>query len=228
MVVFNSQTHQHAFLNAIPEFLNRGKDFTPKDIDEKIRKKSCVCYPGISLSAQDVVLKKRTAPPLIIWNHRWGFDKNHHLFFKAVETVRNLGHDFRLALLGDDYGLVPDAFSRAKETFKDEIVQFGFVPSRKEYINWLAQGSIVVSTAGQENYGMSVIEAMIMGCLPLLPDRLSYPEILPEDYHASFLYKNAYDLEEKLACMLRDITGYDQERCNLSKDMTSLFVGKRY
>jgi glycosyltransferase involved in cell wall biosynthesis len=46
------------------------------------------------------------------------------------------------------------------------------------------------SAAIQENFGISVIEAMLMGCVPLLPDRLSYPEILPEEFHEHFLYKN--------------------------------------
>lgn len=221
-VLFNSETHKEAFLEAVPEFLNRGRDFTPMGVAEKIRKKSKVLYPGISLLpplAAD--FQKRTSPPLIIWNHRWGFDKNHQLFFHVLETLQDQGFDFRLALMGENFGKIPEEFEQAQAIFDDKIVQFGYVPSRAEYIRWLKQGSIVISTAIQENFGMSVIEAMIAGCLPLLPDRLSYPEILPEPFHDQFLYKNKYDLIEKLAGIISDVTACEDTRKDLVREMQS-------
>jgi hypothetical protein len=47
-----------------------------------------------------------------------------------------------------------------------------------------------------------MVEAMRQGCLPLLPRRLSYPEILPRELHDLFLYRDSSELEEKLAVML--------------------------
>jgi len=58
------------------------------------------------------------------------------------------------------------------------------------------------SVRNQENFGMSVVEAMIMGCIPLLPNRLAYPEILPEAYHEHFLYRHRWDLIDKLSALL--------------------------
>ncbi len=221
-ILFNSKTHQDDFLNAVPEFLNRGKDFRPAGVAEKIREKSRVLYPGIALPpglAPD--LPKQTDPPLIIWNHRWGYDKNHPLFFEVLEKLQDQGFDFRVALMGENFGMIPDEFHRAQERFGDKIVQFGYVPSRTEYFNLLKQGTIVISTSIQENFGMSVIEAMIMGCLPLLPNRLSYPEILPEAFHDPFLYKNKYDLIEKLARVLSDAKAYEETRKRLASEMRS-------
>lgn len=221
-VLFNSGMHREAFLEAVPEFLNRGRDFIPMGIAEKIRLKSEVLYPGISLlPLLEADFQKRTAPPLIIWNHRWGFDKNHQLFFHVLETLQDRGFDFRLALMGENFGKIPEEFEQAQKTFGRKIVQFGYVPSRTEYVRWLKQGSIVISTAIQENFGMSVIEAMIAGCLPLLPDRLSYPEILPEAFHDRFLYKNKKDLTEKLAGMLSDTKAYEKISKTLARKMES-------
>ncbi len=45
-----------------------------------------------------------------------------------------------------------------------------------EYFEWLRKGDVAVSTAIQENFGISAVEAMRMGCAPLLPNRLAYPE----------------------------------------------------
>jgi glycosyltransferase involved in cell wall biosynthesis len=220
MVLFNSAIHRNAFLTAVPEFLNRANDFKPQGIAEKIRQKSHVRYPGITLTqVMESDLQKQTGPPLIIWNHRWGFDKNHQMFFKVLETLQEQDFDFRLALMGENFGMIPDEFVQAQKIFEDKIVAFGYVSSRAEYINWLKQGSIVISTAIQENFGMSVIEAMIMGCIPLLPNRLSYPEILPEGFHEQFLYKNKYDLIEKLAQIISDVTAYEETSKKLAREM---------
>ncbi|RJP85285.1 MAG: DUF3524 domain-containing protein [Desulfobacteraceae bacterium] len=221
-VVFNSNTHREAFLSAVPEFLNRGKDFRPEGITDKIRSKSFVLYPGITLPRQEkVVARTQNSPPLIIWNHRWGFDKNHRLFFSVLEELNAQGLDFQVALMGENFSKIPEEFVRAREILKDRIVAFGYVASREDYIRWLKKGTVVVSTAIQENFGMSVIEAVIMGCFPLLPNRLSYPEILPAEFHAHCLYKNRNDLLEKLSRIITDVQGFSGIQTRLSERMAS-------
>jgi glycosyltransferase involved in cell wall biosynthesis len=66
----------------------------------------------------------------------------------------------------------------------------------------LSRGDVVVSTAEQENFGMAVVEAIRMGCRPLLPRRLSYPELLPEAFHAACLYEDQQDLIGRLSDLL--------------------------
>ena len=222
MVVFNSKMHKDAFLNAVPEFLKRGRDYGPKGIADKIRKKTNVLYPGIALPFdKDVDVEKQTEPPLIVWNHRWGFDKNCKMFFSALDEINNMGLDFNLALMGENFGKIPEEFKEAKKKFNNKILQFGYVPLRKKYEEWLKRGAIVISTAIQENFGISVIEAILMGCVPLLPDRLSYPEILPEEFHEYFLYKNKQDLVEKLLLIISDYNQYKKIQSGLAKKMTS-------
>ena len=222
MVVFNSKMHKDAFLNAVPEFLKRGRDCGPKGIADKIREKADVLYPGITLPFdRDVDAEKQTNPPLIVWNHRWGFDKNCEMFFSALEEIDNMGLDFNLALMGENFGKIPEVFKEAEKKFKDRILQFGYVPLREEYEKWLKRGAIVISTAIQENFGIAVIEAILMGCVPLLPDRLSYPEILPEEFHEYFLYKNRQDLIEKILLIISDYNQYEEIQSRLAKKMTS-------
>lgn len=232
MVVFNSKMHKDAFLNAVPEFLKRGRDCGPKGIADKIREKSEVLYPGITLpSYGDVDAEQQTDPPLVIWNHRWGFDKNYEMFFSVLEELNDMGLDFYLALMGENSGVIPEKFKKAEKKFRDRIVQFGYVPSREEYEKWLKRGAVVISTAMQENFGISVIEAIVMGCVPLLPDRLSYPEILPEEFHEHFLYKNRHDLIEKLSMTISDYKRHEEIQSRLAQEMTSFlwkYVISRY
>jgi glycosyltransferase involved in cell wall biosynthesis len=98
-------------------------------------------------------------------------------------------------------------------------VAFGYVASRNDYIKWLKRGTIVVSTAIQENFGMSVIEAVIMGCFPLLPNRLSYPEIIPEEFHTCCLYQNRNDLLLKLSRIITDVQRVSEIQTELTKKM---------
>ena len=78
-------------------------------------------------------------------------------------------------------------------------------PDIAAYRNLLNQADIVVSTAIQEFFGISVIEAMYCGCVPILPNRLSYPEILPPEHHDACLYDDQDDLVAKLCAAIRDL-----------------------
>jgi len=222
LVVFNSHMHRQAFLDAIPEFLNKGRDFRPRDVAKNINKKSTVLYPGITLSDnRKVDAEKQIDPPLIIWNHRWGFDKNCEIFFEAIRELADRGVDFRLALMGENFGKIPEAFKTAKKRFGHKILQYGYVPERRAYEEWLKRGALVISTAIQENFGISVVEAMLMGCIPLLPCRLSYPEILPAAYHEHFLFQNKHDLMEKLFDIITHYRRYETLRNHLVEEMKS-------
>jgi glycosyltransferase involved in cell wall biosynthesis len=101
------------------------------------------------------------------------------------------------------------------------VVRYGHVESTEKYREWLMRGSIVISTAKQENFGISVIEAVRYGCIPLLPDRLAYPEILPKAFHSDFLYKSQEDLIEKLFVIITHYPRYQAKRNNLSEAMGS-------
>ena len=48
-----------------------------------------------------------------------------------------------------------------------------------------------------------MVEAIAAGAVPLLPDRLSYPELLPEAFHAAVLYRDG-ELIERLRIVLTD------------------------
>lgn len=53
--------------------------------------------------------------------------------------------------------------------------------SKDKYYKLLAQSKCVVSFALQENFGFGVREAMVLGAIPVVPNRLAYPEFCGED-----------------------------------------------
>lgn len=202
-VAFNSRFHMDAFIEAAGKFLDKMPDCRPGRIQETIQKKALVLYPGVEPSPVQATLPKNShGPPLIIWNHRWAYDKNYEAFFDALDAVAAQGLNFRLALLGENFGRVPQPFEDAKNRFADRIVQSGYVKSRRQYRQWLSHGDIVISTTNQENFGIAVIEAVLSGCIPLVPARLSYPEIIPSAFHDQCLYTDPRDLIDKLGRLI--------------------------
>ena len=56
-------------------------------------------------------------------------------------------------------------------------MQFGFA-DRARYQELLRDAAAVFSVAHHEFFGIAVVEAMAAGAVPVLPNRLSYPELL--------------------------------------------------
>ncbi len=221
-ILFNSQTHRNGYFEALPKFLKMMPDCRPNWVVDEIKSKAKVMYPGCRFEDKVSVAEKfaRPLPPIIIWNHRWEFDKNPEPFFDALDSVLKRGVDFRLALLGETSQAVPKAFIEARRRYGPRIIQYGYVNLREQYLQWLQQGAIVVSTALQENFGIAVVEAVRFGCLPLLPMRLSYPEIIPNECHDRVLYRNQSDLVAKLTRFLSKHHEYQGLREMLSRAMS--------
>ncbi len=201
-VFFNSTYHLNTFVTHAENLISKMPDYPPGWTIEQIKHKSRVIYPGCRFTAGPLKLEKRDIGcPLIIWNHRWEHDKNPEPFFNALGRLREKKIRFSLAVLGENFSKAPSVFEQAGQQFKEQMVAFGYLESREDYVSWLKKGAIVVSCANQENFGISIVEAVRYGCIPLLPNRLSYPEIIPEKYHSSLLY----DIDDTLETRLEDL-----------------------
>jgi glycosyltransferase involved in cell wall biosynthesis len=219
-ILFNSDTHRNEFFAALPRFIRMMPEYHPMWVVDAIRAKAGMLHPGCRFPPGPTRLRPHTAkPPLIVWNHRWEYDKNPEQFFSALYALCDRGVDFRLALLGENFQAVPKPFVEAKKRLAGHIVCYGHERSRSRYRDWLRQGAVVVSTARQENFGISVVEAIRHGCLPLLPCRLAYPEVLPEPFHPAFLYRHQDELVEKLQTILLDLPRYEPQRRDLARAM---------
>lgn len=216
-VLFNSRFHLTEFMTTARRLIRQMPDFRPTRILDEIEAKAQVLYPGCRFPTK----KNHTRPvspdpPLVVWNHRWEFDKNPEEFFALLRKLKEDKVPFSLAVLGERYEIIPEVFDQARQEFKDEIRVWGYVESRQEYESWLKKGVVVVSTAIQENFGISVVEAVRFGCFPLLPRRLSYPEIIPDEFHGKVLYRSGSDLYKKMKKILLHPEGFTGECRDLS------------
>lgn len=137
-------------------------------------------------------------PPLILWNQRWEYDKDPDTMLQALYVLAEEGIPFRVALAGENFRQQPAEFVAARERLGARLVHFGYVADDAAYAQLLWSADVVLSTALHEFFGVGVVEAIYCGARPVLPDRLSYPELLPPEAHAACLYR---DFDGLLACL---------------------------
>jgi len=213
--LFNSHFHRNGFDAALRQFINDIPEFVPERTHTQIMAKSLVTYMGMDLSGfpNREIIKNRV--PVILWNHRWDFDKQPGVFFNEMYRLAEEGIDYQLVILGENFQMHPKEFIEARKRLSDRIVQYGFVESVEDYANFIMRSDVIVSTALQEYFGFAVAEAIYCYTLPLLPNRLSYPEILPPQFHQQFLYSHSEDLHLKLKHLLADYRKLDETRAEL-------------
>ncbi|VDN99323.1 unnamed protein product [Rodentolepis nana] len=105
--------------------------------------------------------------------------------------------NFQLIVIGGTTQDTPRIFHMAKPLLaaKGLINTWGYLESRDDYWKALADSDVVVSTANHEFFGVSVVEAVSVGCVPLLPQRLAYPELVKEPL---CLYRTLPQMEKQL------------------------------
>jgi len=211
-VFFNSAYHLDAFFDELPRLLKHFPDYNELWAVGALRAKASVLPLGLNLAPFDAHRPSRAASgrPLILWNHRWEYDKDPATFFRAVyaladEAVESEGPDFGLVLLGESFRNQPEEFLEARERLQDRIVHFGYAEDAATYARLLWQADIAVSTAWHEFFGAAIVEACYCACYPVLPRRLSYPELIPDAYHDACLYDDFNGLLALLRYAVRHV-----------------------
>ncbi len=202
-LVFNSAYNRDTFLSGTKALLARMPDHVPHGIVEKLSENPHVVPVPLD---DDLFRMDATGNPpeleglSIVWNHRWEYDKGLSALHNIVTTLIDTEINFTLHLIGQQFRDVPEIMTRVMDLLKDHgsLGQTGFITSRPEYLDLLARSHIVLSTALHEFQGLAVLEAVAAGCIPVVPDRLAYPELFTPE----FLYKTPGDA----VALIRQIT----------------------
>lgn len=181
-IAFNSAYNRDTFLAGVAALCKKLPDFIDTALGESLAAKAeilpiAIDWPGL-VPAQPRI--RRQGPPRIVWNHRVEYDKGPEEFYQALQELEPM--DFRLILLGQRFRQVPKAWQQLTATFAKRILFDGYCPDRQQYLSWLHQGDIVISTSHHEFQGLAFLEAIGCGLTPLAPNRLVYPEYLAPEY----------------------------------------------
>lgn len=211
-VFFNSAYHMEAFLGDLSGLLAGFPDHNEISQVERIREKSAVLYPGMDFARLDAAaiatnIPKDKGAPLLLWNHRWEYDKDPAEFFRALYILMDKGLAFEVAILGEHFTNIPREFREARERLGERVIHFGFAEDYVQYAGWLKRADILPVTSKHDFFGCSVVEAIYCGAVPLLPKRLAYPEHIPGPLHDRYFYDGFDDLVGRLEAALVEAGG---------------------
>lgn len=202
-VWFNSAFHRDALHASLPELLDRQPEPRHSHLIDAAFTESAVLWPGVETKSLIAARRSSHATPLVLWNQRWDHDKNPQAVFSALVRLADEGVPFELALAGENNRVDPQEFIWVQERLEGRVVHVGHL-DRAAYVDLLVRSDVVVSAADHEFFGIALVEAMAAGAVPVLPDRLSFPELVAAQWHDAALYPDG-DLRQRLGAVLADI-----------------------
>ncbi|PLX81767.1 MAG: DUF3524 domain-containing protein [Desulfuromonas sp.] len=207
-VLFNSRYHLESFLGELPRFLRSFPDHNELNTLPAIAEKCSVLPVGMDLKRLDAFRPpsrpEHDRSPLILWNHRWEYDKNPEEFFEALYRLQDEGLCFDVAILGESFGGSSPHFAEARQRLGKRVVHFGYAEDFADYAAWLWRADLLPVHSLHDFFGVSVVQAMHCNCVPLLPNRLAYPEHVPEDERERFFYTDFEDLVRRMRNLLKN------------------------
>ncbi len=187
---FNSEYHRSEFFEHCRIFLKKFPDYTLESRLDLAQQKTMVAPPGLP----DISPGRRVPnfhKPHIVWAARWEQDKNPEGFFQAMYQLKKDGLPFQLSVVGEAFRDSPPIFAEARKRLSDHIREWGYLPRHEDYLHLLTTSDLFISTAVHEFFGISAAEAILAGNIPILPDRLAYPELV--DRQENLLYDGTID-----------------------------------
>lgn len=205
LLVFNSDFNRQSFFEGAAALLRKLPDGVPAGLIERMRDRSWVipvpleeaCFAAEQRSS---IAQRAPGERLqLLWNHRWEYgefgvplrilwaarweyDKGPDRLLEVMRELERRGVDYRMCILGEQFRTSPPEFEVIKEEFAHRLVQWGYESSPERYRLWLSSADIVLSTAIHEFQGLAVLEAIAAGCIPVLPRREVYPELVSSVY----------------------------------------------
>lgn len=197
-ISFNSHWNRDTALKGLETLRRSWPERLPAEAVDSIRNKSDVLHVPLANHQQPAENSAENSGQInIVWNHRWEYDKGPDALLHFVKALASFPEDaikknLRLHIVGQQFRQMPDAFKKIKQLFEGSaktnsnvtLGQWGYIEDHDQYQTLLASSDIVLSTSLHDFQGLSVLEAVQNGCVPLLPNALVYPEF----FSAEFLY----------------------------------------
>ncbi len=186
-IAFNSQYNRDTFYAGASQLISKLPDHAPQSTLQVIDELATVVPVPLKLSGvrqTTQALKKPYRPCQIVWNHRWEYDKGPDLLFEALAILNEKmeKNSFTLHVVGQSFRNQPEAFEKIKNNFAARLGHWGFVENRFAYRELLEQCDLVISTAAHDFQGIAVLEAVYAGNVPVVPNRLAYPELFRPEF----------------------------------------------
>jgi|PlaIllAssembly_1097288.scaffolds.fasta_scaffold00012_30 glycosyltransferase involved in cell wall biosynthesis len=127
--------------------------------------------------------------PIVIYNHRFEGYKNHHVTAQVLRDLRAAGNNFEVWI------------TQAVDQNIGEFPCDKFIghPDVDRYLNNLNVPAINTLNSQHETFCIALLDSIMMGNLPVAPNSVTFPELVPEGY--PFLFNS----EKEQRAMLEGI-----------------------
>ncbi|KZX58845.1 hypothetical protein A3709_17825 [Halioglobus sp. HI00S01] len=188
-LLFNSAYNRDTFLTGVAGLLSKMPDEVPPGVADRLAGKAGVLpVPLLDTYPSDASLpwpgrqgEYPDRPLRLLWSARFEHDKGGEDLEAILQGLETTNLDYELAVTGQQFRNSPAVFTRVEQAFAHRLVSFGFVENEADFRALQGGADVVLSTAGHEFQGLAVLEAVLAGSVPLVPDRLAYPEIYPPE-----------------------------------------------
>lgn len=169
-----------------------------------------IVYNGIdSKFFCDIKHKNKTDLLKLIYVGRLYKTKGIPILISACKILKNQKVKFELTIVGD---------GEERENLKKQVAQYeleefvNFVGRQNNVIDWLDNADVFIyPSIWEEGFGISVVEAMARGCIPITFNKGGLPEII-ENGKNGFILENVN--EEELASEIKETKELSQENKN--------------
>lgn len=177
---------------------------------KKVRNSYAFCH-GTSKNAYDYFQNNRDSKWLVESGHSKLFKKvfvatNYHkqkLGWKNIEVIGVPKHQFKNFNNEKEYDIISvcrDSIQKRNRRLEKNIEKrFGNITTEKfdnwnDYYQFISKSKIMIITAKEETFGYQVLDSISNNCIPLAPNKFSYPELLDK----RFLYNDENNLIKKI------------------------------
>jgi glycosyltransferase involved in cell wall biosynthesis len=172
--------------------------FTAKVIMDSLGIKPKVLYPPIPnfFFQQDCSMTEQPREDLVVTTARFGLGK----CVELVPDIANLTHKnihFVMIGLAHDQRVVQAVKNKIRRLHLEERITVVPNASQQDIKNYLARAKVYLHTMKNEHFGISIAEAMRMGCIPVVHNSGGAPEFVPDRYryptiqHAAVIINDA-------------------------------------
>ncbi len=189
--------------------------YTAKEIKKYSGKKSQILYPPFTPTISKLSKQERKRESLIVTTSR--FEPN-----KRLEIIPHIAAqtspDIKFAIIGRLYSketLFALQKTVKKLNLEDRVKFYPDLPF-KEKIDLLKSAKLYLHTMIGEHFGISIVEAMALGCIPIVHNSGGMREFVPKQYW--------YETLQEAACSINNqIHDWSSEKMEESKEIAEYF-----
>jgi glycosyltransferase involved in cell wall biosynthesis len=193
--------------------------YTATEVEAFSKKKVQVLYPPFASNISEIgrTTAKKAEENLVVTTSRLDSNK---LLERIPLIARHTDKSIRYAVIGRLYNeSVLDYLQAVVKKFDvEDRVRFYPNASAEQKIGLLKRAKIYLHTMVGEHFGISIVEAMALGCVPVVHDSGGMVEFVPAKYR----YQTAADAAEIISREIADWTAAKSDEAKAIADRFSL------